>query len=86
MNSHCSPQARYMYITLASNLLGGAKIRWSLRPRFESHRGTWVPVLRMGPYKSRSRVTVDVGMQNNSHCCVLHMVNFTILYAKSHEC
>jgi hypothetical protein len=27
MNSHCSPQARYMYITLASNLLGGAKIR-----------------------------------------------------------
>jgi hypothetical protein len=28
--------------------------------RFESYSGTWVPVIRMRPYKPRSRVEVGV--------------------------
>jgi hypothetical protein len=45
-----------------------AEAQWSLRPWFESHCGTWVPVLRMRPYKPRSRVAVGVGTKKNPHC------------------
>jgi hypothetical protein len=56
-----------------SGWIGGAIIWWFLRRRFESHSGAWVLVLRMRPYKPRSRVAVGVALKRT-------------LTAKSHEC
>jgi hypothetical protein len=43
-----------LYICTNCILNGSAKIWWSLRRRFKSHRGTWEPVFRMTLYKPRS--------------------------------